>query len=89
MTRNLEVTDREPAKSIEVFWLLLQVLKGWIFDGERFICIKEIVINADTSERIFAICQLFALGVDVGFHSPGCRAWTGPIAHAKENSSDT
>jgi hypothetical protein len=65
--------DREPAKSIEVFWILLQVLRDWIFDDERFICIKEIVIHADACEHMFSICRFFALSVEVGSQYPGHR----------------
>jgi hypothetical protein len=79
----LKVVDREPAKGREVFWLLVQVLNDWIFDDERFTCIKEIVIHVDACQPIFSICQLFALGVEVGFHHSGHLAWTGAIPHAK------
>jgi hypothetical protein len=81
--QDLKVMDREPAKSIEVFWPLLQVFKDWIFDDERFLCIREIVIHAAVCQHIFSICELFVLGVEVGFHQPGHRAWTGPMSHVK------
>jgi hypothetical protein len=61
----------------------LQVLKDWIFDDERFICIKEIVIHVDACQHIFSICQLRVLGVEVKAFITW--AWTEPMSHAKGN----
>jgi hypothetical protein len=61
----------------------LRVLKDWIFDDERFICIKEILIYADARQDTFLICERFALGVEVGFHEPGHRVRTEPMSHEK------
>jgi hypothetical protein len=83
MIQDLKAMNHESANDTEVFWLLLQALKDWIFNDGRLICIKEIVIHADSCQPIVSICQLFALGVGAGFHYPGHRARTGPMTHAK------
>jgi hypothetical protein len=62
MMQDLKAMDCEPAKSIEVFQLLLQVLKDWIFDNERFICTKEVVTHPWSEQNpIFRQFLLFLL----------------------------